>query len=356
MQSKLQDFIYRLTHWETWHHHAKYIPILPVWAWYTLKAKSMWFFTASNPTISFGGMEGESKEETYSQLPEGTFPQTIYISPSEPFATVEKRVKENNFEFPFAVKPNVGMMGFMFRKINSIDQLRHYHEKMPIDYLVQKFIEYPLEVGVFYYRMPHQNKGKVSGLAYKLIPEIIGDGNSTLMEHLNQTKSRRFDLEMMKYRHQSNLNKIIPLGEKYLLSNASNGSQGGKMVAYQSHKLEYLNKIFDEISLYKGNLFYGRFDIKCTSLKDLEEGKNFSILEFNGCGSGIQHIYGRGFNLIQVWVLVLKHWRMLYKISVHNHNNGVPYWSFSGGLTFLKKAKQNLEMLKKLDAEFPSFQ
>ena len=316
----------------------------------------MWFFTASNPTISFGGMEGESKEETYSQLPEGTFPQTIYISPTETFTTVETRIEMGNFDFPFAVKPNIGMMGFMFRKINSLEQLRIYHERMPIDYLVQKFVEYPLEVGVFYYRMPDQKKGTVSGLAYKLIPEIIGDGNKTLLEHLNQIKTRRFDLEMMKFRHKNNLDKIIPIGEKYLLSNASNGSQGGRMVAYQTDKLEYLNKIFDEISLYKGNFFYGRFDIKCTSLKDLKQGKNFSILEFNGCGSGIQHIYERGFNLIQVWGVVLKHWNMLYKISVHNHKSGVSYWSFSGGLSFLKKAKQNLEMLKKLDAEFPSFQ
>ena len=356
MQSRVQDFIYRLTHWETWHHHAKYIPILPVWAWYTIKARSMWFFTTSNPTISFGGMEGESKEETYSQLPEGTFPQTIYISPTETFATVEKRIKEGNFDFPFAVKPNVGMMGFMFRKIHSIEQLRMYHKRMPIDYLVQKFVEYPLEVGVFYYRMPDQMKGTVSGLAYKLIPEIIGDGKTSLVEHLNEIKTRGFNLEMMKFRHKINLAKIIPLGEKYLLSNASNSSQGGRMVAYQTDKLESLTQIFDEISLYKGNLFYGRFDIKCKSLKDLEQGKNFSILEYNGAGSGIQHIYGRGFNLLQVWGLVFKHWKMLYKISVQNHKTGVSYWSFFGGLSFLKKAKQNLEMLKKLDAEFPSFQ
>jgi hypothetical protein len=39
------------------------LPIAPVWGWYCLKVKSVWFFTPSNPTIAFGGFEGETKKK-----------------------------------------------------------------------------------------------------------------------------------------------------------------------------------------------------------------------------------------------------------------------------------------------------
>ena len=59
---------YRLTHWETWYYITKYIPLAPVWLWYCLRARSCWFFTPSNPTLTFGGFEGESKKEMYDQM------------------------------------------------------------------------------------------------------------------------------------------------------------------------------------------------------------------------------------------------------------------------------------------------
>lgn len=133
----VKTIAFRLAHWETWHYLAKYIPIMPVWAWYCLRARSCWFFTPSNPTLTFGGFEGESKKEMFDQLPPGSYPRSIYISPSLPFEELEKLVAANGFGYPFAVKPDVGMMGFMFRKIGSPARLREYHGSMPVDYIIQ---------------------------------------------------------------------------------------------------------------------------------------------------------------------------------------------------------------------------
>ncbi len=57
----LSKFIYYIAHWEVWHWFAKYIIIGPAWLWYCLKARSFWFFTPANPTITFGGFVGESR-------------------------------------------------------------------------------------------------------------------------------------------------------------------------------------------------------------------------------------------------------------------------------------------------------
>jgi hypothetical protein len=105
----VKDFFFRLRHWETWHYLAKYIPIMPVWGWYCLRARSLWFFTPSNPTLTFGGFEGESKKEMYEQLPAGSYPKSIFISPSQSFSQVLQLLSENNCTYPFAVKPDIGM-------------------------------------------------------------------------------------------------------------------------------------------------------------------------------------------------------------------------------------------------------
>src|ERR1700741_1879169 len=95
--------------WELWPFYVLYAPIGPVWFWYCLRSRSMWFFSSSNPTITFGGFEGESKREMYDQLPPLSFPQTIYIKHDIPFDDVTEKLNQHSFQFPFIVKPDVGM-------------------------------------------------------------------------------------------------------------------------------------------------------------------------------------------------------------------------------------------------------
>jgi hypothetical protein len=100
---------------------------------------------------------------------------------------------------------------------------------------------------------------------------------------------------------------------------------------------------------YAQHFYYGRYDIKCASIEDLKRGRNFYILEFNGCGAEPHHIYGNGNNLLQAYKIVLQHWKMLYRISTSNHKRGIDYWKFGRGWHFLKNAKKHFRMLKQLD-------
>jgi len=43
---------------------------------------------------------------------------------------------------------------------------------------------------------------------------------------------------------------------------------------------EDLLKVFDDLSHYTDKFYYGRYDIKTTSIEDLKQGKNFLVLEF----------------------------------------------------------------------------
>jgi hypothetical protein len=84
-------------------------------------------------------------------------------------------------------------------------------------------------------------------------------------------------------------------------------------------------------------------------LDDLKEGKNYSILEFNGCGAEPNHIYDAGISIWRAYGEILKHWKALYQISWHNHKNGTPFWSFKKGRDFLKQSQRHFKMLEKFD-------
>ncbi|HZH97233.1 MAG TPA: hypothetical protein VEY06_15180 [Flavisolibacter sp.] len=346
----LKKLFYQLIHWEEWPYQVKYIPLAPVWLWYCLRARSLWFFTPSNPSLTFGGFEGETKMEMYQQLPRGSYPKTILISPDLSLEEVEELINGNGFTYPFIAKPDIGMMGLMFRKIETREQLEKYHRVIATGYLVQHLVTYPVEVSVFYYRFPGAYTGTITGFVRKDFLEVTGNGKSTLLQLIEGYKRVQFRLAEMKAKHANSLNKIIPKGERYILSPALNLSRGGKLVSLASEKDACLLSVFNRISHQCNGLFYGRFDIKCSSVEELKCGKLFSILEYNGCGAEPHHIYGNGNNLIGAYKIILQHWNVLYNISKLNHERGIPHWKFSEGLSYLRKARRYFRFLKQNDA------
>ncbi|HVG17172.1 MAG TPA: hypothetical protein VM935_19525, partial [Chitinophagaceae bacterium] len=193
---------------------------MPVWLWHCLKARSLWFFTPSNPTLTFGGFEGESKKEMYEQLPTGSYPRSVFISPGLSFSELKELIAGKGFTYPFAVKPDVGMMGLMFRHINNEDELFHYHGEIGVDYFIQELVTYPLEVSVFYYRFPSEEKGTITGFLKKEFLEVVGDGVSTLWQLIQNYERVQFRLDEMQTKHASRLDEIIPSGKIYILSHA----------------------------------------------------------------------------------------------------------------------------------------
>ncbi len=346
---RIKKFFQRLTNWELWNFYVLYSPIFPVWAWYCIRSWSIWYFSSSNPTITFGGFHGEGKKEMYDQLPPHLVPRTIYIMHDWPYDEVVKKITGAGFKFPFIVKPDVGMKGILFRKIDNEEQLKKYHEKVPVEYIVQDLVEMPVEVSVFYYRHPTQKSGTVSGFINKELLQVKGDGKSTLKDLIEQHPRAKHRLEEMKHRHGHRFDRVIPAGEIFYLSYAGNHNRGAHFTNLYKEIDENLLKVFDELSHYTDKFFYGRYDIKTTSIEDLKQGKNFLILEFNGCGAEPNHIYDCNMRLFKAYGVLLHHWKMLYRISRYNHRNGTPYWSFKRGYQFLRSAKRHFKLLEKFD-------
>lgn len=346
----LKSFWEKLINWELWPFKLRYLAITPVWAWYCLRSGSFWFFSSSNPTITFGGFEGEGKKEMYEQLPENLYPKTIYIQPGEPEDLVLQKVSEYGFSYPFCVKPDVGMKGLLFRKVDREKDLLYYHRHMPVAYIVQDLALYPVEVSVFYYRFPDLQKGVITGFIQKELMEVTGNGQSKLIDLILEHPKAKYREEEMRIKHADSLGVVLPKGEKYFLAYAANLNRGARFINLKHEINGDLHRIFDDLSL-KTNFYYGRYDIKCRSVEDLKQGKNFVILEFNGSGAEPNHVYNTGYSLFEAHREILMHWKVLYQISRYNHRNGVPYWSFRKGWRFLQESKKHFEILEEWDTK-----
>ena len=338
----------RISNWERWNFFVLYAPLLPFWLWYCIRSRSFWFFSSSNPTITFGGFEGEGKKEMYDQLPPALFPRTIYISPADPLQTVEEHIKANGFRLPFTVKPDVGMKGLLFRKINCWEQWRAYHQKITVDYLVQDWLDYSNEYSVFYFRHPTSTTGTISGFIQKDLLQVKGDGISTLSQLIANHPKAKNRIDEMKVRHAESWTTVLPNQSIYFLSHAGNHNRGAQFTNLQHEIDDRLLQLFDVISK-QTSFYYGRYDLKAGSVTQLKQGKDFSIIEFNGCGAEPNHIYDCGMSLWQAYRVLLDHWSALYEISAYNHQKGHRYWNFWRGLRFLRFSNKHFKEVEKLD-------
>ena len=339
----------KFLNWEAWPFALLYAPMAPFWGWYILKSGAVWFFTPSNPKLTFGGMEGEPKREMYDLLPLNLYPTTFNVLPIQPFDDVLQRLKLSGIEYPFIVKPEIGGQGILFRKIDDEATLKHYHSLVPVEYIVQKMVHYPIEVSVFHIRHPKEQKGIVTGFLHKIPLQVLGDGRHTLAELvlLNpKAEKRHNDLQS---RHAEKWNLVIPKNEKYILSYAANHNRGAHFIDLKDQINNDLVEVFDKLSININDFFYGRYDIMCNSIEELQKGKNFTILEYNGCGAEPNHFYDTGYTLGGAYREILKHWKALYEISKFNAENGVQPWTFWRGIKFQRDTQKLYRVMKKAD-------
>ncbi|NOT51138.1 MAG: hypothetical protein HOP10_07650 [Chitinophagaceae bacterium] len=350
----MKAFFQKIVNWERWSYDVIYLPIDIFWLWYAVKARHFWYFTPVNPSLIFAGFEGGSKKEMYDQLPKWSYPTTLMIEPAVDMEKVKNEMQQAGLNFPVVVKPDSGMAGVLFRIIKSEDELQNYHGKVGENYILQKFINEELyEYSVFHIRYPGETKGIITGLIVKDYLHVIGDGNKTLDALVAAHPVARHKVAQLKKKHESNWNKIIPVTEKYLLNRAGNHNTGAKFVNLNHEIDQQLCDVFDTISNEAGQFYFGRYDIKCTSLEDLKNGKNIFILEYNGAGAAITHVFDRNMSYGSALKEIVRHWRHLYRIGKINHKKGVPYWSFWKGYRFMQKAKKNFKRMSAIDKTIP---
>ncbi|MES2890643.1 MAG: hypothetical protein V4725_01490 [Bacteroidota bacterium] len=346
-----RGIIHKIVNWEAWPFELLYMPLAIFWVGYMIKSKAVWFFTSSNPGLTFGGLEGEPKKEMYDLLPPGSFPPTFNVLPGEDVVSIRAKLSTHGVGYPFIVKPEVGGQGILLRKIDDEEALLHYHKLMRWEYIVQSLVTYPLEVSVFHIRHPNETKGVVTGFLQKIPLYVTGTGSDTLHTLVARHPKGEKRVEELYGKHKERWNEVLQEDEKYMLSYAANHNRGAQFVDLKEHIDEQLAGLFDTYSLRINDFFYGRYDIMCASIEDLKAGKNFAILEYNGCGAEPNHFYDTGYTLIGAYKEILKHWKALYQICKYNREErGIKAWPFQKGRKFLAATRKETKEMKMVDA------
>jgi len=322
-----------------------YIPIYFQWIFYAIKAKSLFFFNASNPTIKNGGFIMESKKAIYNLIPQRYFPTTELILERTPLKEILQTIQESEIKYPFIAKPDVGLRGSAVKKIHNSDELELYNRKANFDYLVQDLIPFENEVGIFYVRYPNDKMGRITGIVSKEFLIITGDGVSTSEELIKKNPRYELQLKVLKKEYGNTLLNVLPKGEQLNLVPYGNHARGAKFIDGSQWISPKLTETINEMCLQIPGFYFGRLDIMYKNWEDLENGLNFSIVELNGAASEPTHIYDPKHSLFFAWGELAKHIRYMYEISVQNHKNGIPYLTHKQGMN---EYKMHLEQSNKI--------
>ncbi|MDH3651117.1 MAG: ATP-grasp domain-containing protein [Saprospiraceae bacterium] len=321
---KNTDFIIKLSSWEYWPVYITNIPTILFWLYFSAKSRHPFFFSTVNPEIETGGVFGESKIHILSKFRPDAIPKTLFFQASDTsMSGVTSRMAEEKISFPVVLKPNVGERGFMVEKIGGAAELEKYLTNANVDFILQEYVDFPLELSVLYHRFPKSNQGKITSICIKQNLKVRGDGVSTV-EKLIQSKPRA-KLQLKRFRKSKNglLNMVPEFGEDVLLEPIGNHCRGTMFLNGNDFISQKLTDTFDRLAQSLEGIYYGRFDMKCNSFEQLETGTGYRILEFNGVASEPAHIYDPSYSVLKGYRDIFQHWKIIYSIGKIQAKAGV---------------------------------
>jgi hypothetical protein len=288
----------------------------------------------------------ESKKEIYDLIPFEYYPSTLFFRASTPHEEIIQLIKQRNLRYPLVGKPDIGMKGMKVKKLTYEEEVISYAENSKVDFLIQEFVAYENEVGIFYYRNPGDARGHISGIVKKEFLSVKGNGISTVEQLLLKNKRAILQLSALRVKEAENMRRIPKEGEELIIVPYGNHIRGAKFLDDSDLIDEELNVTIDSICKKVKGFYFGRLDIRYKTWEELKQGKNFSIIELNGAGSEPTHIYDPRHSLFYAWKEIIKHWNILYKVSRQNHHpKKQPYMSWQSGLTMFKENSDYLKLL-----------
>ena len=344
---KIKLFIHKLTHWEYWSFDVVYFPMYFVWFYYAAKARSFFFFNAANPRIKNAGFLMESKKEIYDIIPLQFIPKTLFFKLGTDAGEIVQTVASSGISFPCIAKPDIGGKGRGVEKIYALEDIAGYAQRIKMDFLVQEFIPYPEEVGIFYCRIPDQPDGFISGIVAKEFLIVKGDGISTLTQLIEKDPRYHLQLAALQKIYGEGLQEVLEKDAVKNLVPYGNHARGAKFIDVSHWADESFTKTFDNIFKQIPEFYFGRLDIMYSNLEDLRAGKHFSIVELNGAGSEPTHIYDPRHSIFFAWKEITRHFKLLCSISIKNHQRGHRYLTVKEGMQMFK---ENKAVMKNLDS------
>lgn len=339
----------RARHWEYWPSRLIYGPLYLYWLWLSIKARSLFFFSAANPGIDYAGFAQERKSDIYKLIPERYYPRTRFCASGTQPELLLHQLEKDRMAFPLIAKPDMGERGVQVKLLQTRDDLWQYCAVSKVDFIVQEYIDHALEAGIFYYRIPGEESGHISGIVGKTFLAVTGDGRSSIAALLEKEDRSLLQLSALCATHGAALGTVMPRGERRVIMPYGNHSRGALFADLSHHATAELTAVVDAVCKQIPGFYYGRLDIRFKSWEELAQGKSFSIIELNGAGSEPTHIYDPGHSLFFAWKEIARHWKLLYEISRLNaRRQGLTLMSTLDGIRMLQDHARYLKQVEQI--------
>ncbi|MBC7931516.1 MAG: VTT domain-containing protein [Rubrivivax sp.] len=321
----------RIARWEFWPPYIFYPPVVLYVALLALKYRSLTLFTCANPAIPGGGFVGESKIEILRALSSSEWSRER-VAPAMRLGSqlrCDARMRdarsfmaEQSLGFPIVLKPDAGQRGEGVAVVRCEAELEDYLRREPHDTIIQEYVA-GLEFGIFYYRLPNEERGQIFSVTEKRFPQVVGDGASTL-EELILKDARAVPMACAYFeRNASRLGDVPAAGEHVTLVEIGSHCRGAIFLDGARLKTDALEAAFNRLSKAFDGFYFGRYDIRTPSLEDFQRGENFKVIELNGVTSEATHIYDPANNLLKAYRVLFRQWRLAFQIGARNRARGV---------------------------------
>jgi hypothetical protein len=298
------------------------VPMVVQWLWLALRYGSLSLPSAADPSIALGGLVGESKKEYLDHAdPVGrrwVARTTSVVGGASAGVEARAAIGRTGLRFPLIAKPDIGWCGFGVRRIGDEVALDAYLAAYPAGetLLLQEYLDFPGEAGLFYVRWPGQPRGRLLSVTVRQPPHVVGDGISTvrvLLDCDDRLRGRSGCYE--------NIDRVPAVGEVATLSTVWSHRMGGLYRNAPHAITPALEKIIDTIACSMPNLHVARFDVRFESLSGLGAG-DFRIIEINGAGSEAIEFFDPEVPFFAAYRGILAKQAMVFAIAARNRSLG----------------------------------
>ncbi len=310
----------RLKRWEFWPMWLFYPPVVVFILGKMIRRWSATSLTVVNPCMPESGLVFESKGDILAHLQRHDVPVGRFEivraegSVDAKIERVERFLQHNGLGYPLALKPDMGQRGQGVTIARSASDARAFFEMESGDAIAQEFLS-GREFGIFYYRYPGREKGRILSITDKRFVSVTGDGESTLEELIladeRAVGMARYFLDA----HGSDLDRVILNREVYPLTDLGTHCRGALFLDGAHLLTRELEAAVDAMSRGVEGFHFGRYDIRVPSEADLKAGRNIRVIELNGLTSESTHIYDPKHGLGFAYRALFRQYRIAFEIA-----------------------------------------
>lgn len=335
----------RKSRWEFWSPWVFYPPVVAYVLWLGVKFRGLTLFTAANPGMpAGGGFLGESKSEILARLEPSSVADfeivPAAVPPEERIARTQAFQQRLDLGYPLVLKPDRGQRGegvTIAHDPEAVEVFFRSDTAGACDTIVQRYVPGP-ELGVFYYRLPGEAKGRVFSITEKVLPQVKGDGRSTVEELVLGDPRAVAMAPLYLGRLATQLDRVPPKHEAVALAELGTHCRGAVFLDGVRHHTPELEAAVEKISRSFDGFYFGRFDIKAPSLEHFAAGRSLRVLELNGVTSEATHIYDPKNSLLDAYRVLFEQWRLAFEIGARNRARGIEPLSLPELLRILRPA------------------